>query len=198
VACFDVLTGFKYVAEKIREWDHSKDYNYVFGGEESYGYLYGTSTRDKDALSAAALICEIALEAKLQGKTLIDNLLAIYRKYGLFHETLKSIKFPETKEGREQMSVGLKNLRQNPPRDIGGIPIQTCEDYLTRVDDRSYMIVFWLTDGSKLVIRPSGTEPKIKIYCGVSAPAFEDYDKSIVELELKCEKLVDALKSLLS
>ena len=99
-ACFDVLTGFKYIAEKIREWEtHGNPYLYLFGAEESYGYLLGTDVRDKDALSASALIAEMALVAKQSGKTLVNVLEDLYRKHGLYFEKLLSLTFPDTKEG---------------------------------------------------------------------------------------------------
>lgn len=211
-ASFDVLTGFKYVAEKIREWEQEGNpYQYIFGGEESYGYLLGTDVRDKDALSAAALISEMALVAKLKGKTLVDLLEDLYHKYGIYYEKLLSLNFPDTKEGKEKMNTALTTLRQNPPQTIGDFKVNQLDDYevsesvnlltgektpLTLA--QSNVLVFWLADKSKVMIRPSGTEPKVKIYCGVSSKEFKDIPSGLAALDEKAQKLLEALKTHLS
>jgi len=201
--CFNVLTGFKYIAQKIREWEQdSKGYEFVFGGEESYGYLYGAYTRDKDAISIAALLCEVSLKAKLQGKTLIDVLHDLYRKYGLYHEKLLSIHFEESKAGKEQIAIAMRQLQDSPPYSIGGMRVLTLEDYQRSIKahldsgkkepislPKSDVLSFTLEDGSKLVVRPSGTEPKIKLYGGVVKKDFH----SILEGLSDCEKHVDRL-----
>lgn len=211
VACFDVLTGFKYVAEKIREWEmEGNRYEYIFGGEESYGYLWGTHARDKDALTAALLISQIALIAKLEGKTLIDLRDEISRRYGLYFESLISVNFPETKEGREKMTSSLDSLRKNPPKAINGLPVKTFEDYETslRLDvvshtstplrlAKSNVLVFWLQDGSKVMVRPSGTEPKVKFYSGVFTTQFESIEKGLEVLKTKSSDLLKALETLI-
>jgi phosphoglucomutase/phosphomannomutase len=179
-ALFNVLPGFKYIAEKIREWESKKDsYSYLFGGEESYGYLLGTATRDKDAIICSALICEAALNQKLQNKTLVDALKDLYKTYGQYVETLFSAKYSETKEGKDQMAAAMERLRRTPPKIIGNSKVVIFEDYLsrTKIDLRSgettaislpksNILLFRLEDQTKIVIRPSGTEPKIKLYCG--------------------------------
>lgn len=176
----NVLPGFKYIAEKIREWESSPDgYQYQFGGEESYGYLLGTATRDKDAIICSALICEAALNQKLQNKTLVDALEDLYKKYGNYVESLVSVKYSETKEGKEKMAKAMENLRKAPPTHIGNSQVVIFEDYLTRKHTdlltgktseitlpKSNILLFRLENGTKIVIRPSGTEPKIKLYCG--------------------------------
>lgn len=204
-ASFDVLTGFKYVAEKIREWEEDHKFQFIFGGEESYGYLYGTQTRDKDALIMGVVIAEMAAQAKKQGKTLIDLRNDVFKEYGLYLEKLDSIKFPETKEGREKMKGGLGKLRNNPPTELLGKKVVTIDDYLTLIrktgskteklyQSASDVLVFWLEDESKVMIRPSGTEPKIKIYCGVTLPTFSSVDEGIQELSKKSDELIAALK----
>lgn len=209
--CFNVLTGFKYIAEKIRDWEQSKQYQFIFGGEESYGYLYGTLVRDKDAIICSVLICEMALQAKLNGKTLIDVLHDIWKKYGVYVEKLISVKFEESKAGKEQMAHGMSLLQKNPPKQINGIDILVLEDYekSIRLDlktgktekillPKSEVLLFRLADGSKLIIRPSGTEPKIKIYCGVVKKDGSDLSKTIAEGEKHAEQLLKALKDLFS
>lgn len=177
---FNVLPGFKYIAEKIREWEKTPNsYRYLFGGEESYGYLLGTQTRDKDAIICSALICEAALNQKLQNKTLVDVLEDLYTKYGCFDEGLISVKFLDTKEGKELMTVAMEGLRKAPPKIIGGTNVVCFEDYLMQVKinvktgetsllslPKSNILLFRLEDQTKIVVRPSGTEPKIKLYCG--------------------------------
>ncbi len=181
VGCCDVLTGFKYIGEKIAAWEKEElagqaSHHYLFGGEESYGYLLGTHARDKDAIVSAACICEAALHMKLQGKTLVDLLYEIYQKHGIYREKLISLNF-EGRAGVEKMSQLMKKLRENPPQSIAGVAVDRVEDYLTHerthlesgkkeslAFPRSNVLRFWLSDGTKIVIRPSGTEPKIKIY----------------------------------
>ncbi len=179
--CFDVLTGFKYIAEKIEEWENSsKEWQFIFGGEESYGCLIGTAVRDKDAITGALMIAEVALDAKLQGKTLIDLLETIYQKYGFYWECLSTVQFEDSKKDKEKIQILMKNLRLVPPSHLNGVAIVKIEDYLTSTQKltqtveitalslpSSDVLLLWLEDGSKIMIRPSGTEPKIKIYCGV-------------------------------
>ena len=168
VTPFEVLTGFKYIGEKIHEWEKSKEFSFLFGAEESLGFLYGTHSRDKDATIAACLIAEMALQLKLQNKTLVDLLSEIYKKYGPFLEGQLSVKFDAGKEGMETIETLMKNLRENPPREIEGQKVIDIEDYLTGKTHiplpKSNVLLFRLEDHSKFIIRPSGTEPKIKIY----------------------------------
>lgn len=201
--CDNVLTGFKYIAEKIREWE--KDPNgpqFIFAGEESYGYLLGTQTRDKDAIIALILIAEAALYAKLRSKTLLDLLHEIYEKYGFYFEKLSSLEFPESKEGKQQIEAGMERLRRDPPKKFGKTLITSIEDYLASTKTHlktgektplhlaaSDVLLFWLEDGSKVMIRPSGTEPKIKIYCGIKQDTFA----SITEAEIACDAYADNL-----
>lgn len=200
--CYSVLTGFKYIAEKIHQWDHDHAHQYIFGGEESYGYLLGTKTRDKDAITASGLICEAALQAKLRGETLVDRLYAIYRKHGFFLEKLLSVNFEESKEGKERMLRGIDRLQHTPPKAFCGIAVVTLEDYKRSIKTdlatgkqepltlpKSDVLVYWLENGTKLMVRPSGTEPKIKIYCGVR----QNNVKDIEEARKQCDSLAEAL-----
>lgn len=211
--CFDVLTGFKYVAQMIRQWELSPEgYQFIFGAEESYGYLLGTEVRDKDAVSASALICEIALQAKLQDKTLIDLLHHLYQKYGVYREKLVSIFYGDGKSSFDQMKQAMAHLRANPPKAIRGTPVITVEDYeaSTCTDLRtgqtdpihlpkSNVYRFNLDDGSKVVVRPSGTEPKIKLYGGVSRPSLSaSHDKVISQCDTLASDLIEAVIKILT
>ncbi len=198
IPCFEVLTGFKYIGEKIHLWEIQEGYSFLFGAEESYGYLLGTHARDKDAIIASCLIAEIALYAKLQGQTLIDRLHHIYKKYGIFREKQMSIQFNPGKEGMEQMARVMHSLRANPPKRIGGLPVVCMEDYekgTERLDlPQSDVLLFRLSDKTRLVIRPSGTEPKIKIYGGASSDNFSTIESGIQECDERLDLLMDALK----
>lgn len=210
--CFNVLTGFKYIAQKIHEWEKDpRGYQYLFGAEESYGYLFGTIARDKDAVTASALICEMALQAKMQGKTLLDLLHDLYLKYGVFIETLISVGFEESKSGKEKMAQSMAVLRKEHPKQINGIEVSVVEDYLSSIKTelktgraekimlpKSDMLLFWLVDGSKLIVRPSGTEPKIKLYCGVTGVATGSLEDVTKALETKASGQLEYLKTLLS
>lgn len=205
--CFNVLTGFKYVAEKIREWENSNSFQFIFGGEDSYGYLYGTKVRDKDAVISSLLICEMALQSKLKGKTLIDLLHEIWHTHGVYTEKLSTVKFEDSKMGKEQMTKGMDFLRKNPPQKIGQINVLVLEDYyhsqkqdlLTGKAEKillpqSDVLLFRLADESTLVIRPSGTEPKIKIYCGVVKKNAENIKLAIEEGNAHAAWLIEQLQ----
>lgn len=207
VACFDVLTGFKYFAEKIRVWEQMPHgFHYVFGGEESCGYLLGTQTREKDAITASVLVAEVALQAKTRSKTLIDLLHEIYKKYGFYYEKLVSVQFSETKEGKEKMAAGMSRLQSNPPQQILGIAVESIEDYSRSLRThlktgktepltlpQSNVLLFWLEDGTKLMIRPSGTEPKIKLYCGVVQKQIRTIEEAEIESEKRATDFLQAL-----
>lgn len=189
--CIDVLTGFKYIAEKISEWETSfGGYQYLFGAEESYGCLFGTHVRDKDALSAACLIAEAAALAHKEGLTLKDRLDQLYQKYGVYRETLLTLSFPATTASMNQMSVLMQNLRSHPPTHIGTLPVIKLEDYLSGhlPLPKSDVLRFWLSDKSKLVIRPSGTEPKVKIYAEVVGKEVAECDARLHHLVTSFQK----------
>ena len=169
-AYFEVLTGFKHIAGKIREWDLNGEHVHVFGFEESYGYLAGsTSARDKDAISATMLICEIAACYKSRGMSILDGIDEIYKKYGYFKEVTKSVTL-KGMDGLAKIQAIMANLRQNPLRTLGGQALAEFRDYK---DGKipgfptSDVLYYALADDSWFCVRPSGTEPKIKIYMGV-------------------------------
>jgi phosphoglucomutase/phosphomannomutase len=169
--CFEVLTGFKYIGEKIHLWELGQDgaHEFLFGAEESYGFLRGTHARDKDATISSCLISEIALFMKNKGQTLIDYLNAIYKQFGIFKEKQLSVNFDPGKEGMQKMLDLMHDLRKNPPKEIAEKKVTHFADYEKGVDGLppSDVLLFRLADKSKLIIRPSGTEPKIKIYAEV-------------------------------
>lgn len=207
VLCLDVLPGFKYVAEKIREFEEDKSgLEFIFGAEESYGYLRGTFSRDKDAVLASALLSEAALKFKLQGLTLEDGLMQIYRKYGVFLEVPYTLEFEEGKEGSSKIVSILKKLEKAPPEELGGKPVVSVADYEKRVrliykenrkEDltlpKTSMMEINLEGGSKIFIRPSGTEPKLKTYLMIQRPISKDVPLSIKEAKDEAETLKKAL-----
>ncbi len=183
IPCFDTLTGFKYIGQQITKWEQNNTYTYLFGGEESYGYLLGTHARDKDAIISSCLISEVALDAKLEGQTLLDRMDQIYDEYGVYREKLHSLTF-EGKAGADQMHTIMQALRTNPPRTLNNIPVKTIEDYQAGVEGfpKSNVLLYRLADETKVVIRPSGTEPKMKLYCAVKGTSIPECDKRLNDL----------------
>ena len=201
VECIDVLTGFKYIAETIRLLEGKKQY--IGGGEESYGYLVGDFVRDKDAVIASAMIAETAAWAKDQGKSMYDLLLDIYCEFGLYKESLVNVT-KKGKSGLDEIQQMMDNLRKHPPVSFCGSEVILLHDYLKQqtTDIRqnrqlpihlpvSNVLQFITTDGSKITVRPSGTEPKIKFYFGVRAPLSDraDYEKTLKFLDEKIQMI---------
>lgn len=179
IKLIDVLTGFKYIGEKIKEFEKTKSNTYLFGFEESYGCLAGTFVRDKDAVIASTLVCEMALYYKKRGLSLDDALNKLYEKYGFYKEKLVSIEL-EGKEGQEKIKNALDYLRKNMIDSIDGVKIVKNFDYKLSLEKdivsqtereiklpKSNVLRYILEDGSWFVVRPSGTEPKMKIYLAV-------------------------------
>ena len=184
-----VLTGFKYIGEKIKEFKTENSHEFVFGYEESYGYLAGDFVRDKDAVITSMLICEMAAYYKQKNMSLYEAVLALYSKYGYYKEGLGSIAF-KGKEGMESMRSLIDQIRQNPISQLNGVKVDEFRDYLNYNGviplPKENMIVFILEDKSWFCIRPSGTEPKLKMYYAVIGSSMEDSD-------IKLEKLKDAI-----
>lgn len=197
IPCVEVLTGFKYIGEKMRLWEtKSPGYTFIFGAEESYGCLLGTYARDKDAIIGSCLFAEIALYAKMQGQTLIDRLHLIYKKYGLYREKQLSLNFNPGKEGMDQMKTLMTRLRKSPPKTIGDQKVVSIQDYEMATDlPKSNVLKFTLADQSALIIRPSGTEPKIKIYGSVSEKNFSSVAAGIATCDQKLDTLLTRLKN---
>lgn len=187
----EVLTGFKYIAEKIRQFENTNQ-KFLFGTEESHGYLNGTYARDKDGISAACLVAEIALVQKLKNKDLVDYLYAIFEEYGVFLENTHSISFPPGKKGSETIKESLKKLRSEAPSHIGNLKVIKIDDYLLDLNTdlpKANVIAYQLDDGSSAIIRPSGTEPKIKIYTLCMQKEFTDVKMGIKLAKQKIEKI---------
>jgi phosphoglucomutase len=173
VAVQKTLTGFKFIGDKIREWEQSGERQFLFGYEESYGCLIADFARDKDAVQASLMLCEAAAYYKAQGKTLWDVLEELYRSHGYFLDTVSALTLAGA-EGAERMRQMLEELRNAPPATPGGIAVLRVEDYLTpemqeRGFAKSNVLRFVLADGSFVAVRPSGTEPKCKYYYCVCA-----------------------------
>ena len=165
VKIVDTLTGFKFIGEKIKEFEESSSYSFLFGYEESYGYLAGTFVRDKDAVIAATLVCEMGAYYKDKGITIYEALQNIYIKYGYYMENLKSLTLNGI-EGNELILKIMNSLRRNPPHMLGIEKINKIKDYNEGIDylPKSDVLQLITDSGSIISIRPSGTEPKIKIY----------------------------------
>ena len=178
----EVLTGFKYIGEKIKEFEETNSHTYIFGYEESYGYLAGTYARDKDAVAATLLACEAAAFYRKQGMSLYDALQQLHTRYGLFRESIESITLKGA-DGQADIARIMAALRKNPPKVLAGSPVVQVRDYLTRtiVDmpggtvsaatlPVSDVVYYAMENGAWACVRPSGTEPKIKLYFGVTLP----------------------------
>jgi phosphoglucomutase len=206
VECFDVLTGFKYIADIIAKNEGKK--TFIGGGEESYGYLIGEFVRDKDAISACFMIAEMAAWAADQGKTFIDILSDLYIEYGFYKEDLLSLT-KKGKAGVEEIQHMMTDLRTNPPKEINGSKVLLIKDYsrgeaclastgkIEKIDlPKSNVLQFFTEDGSKITARPSGTEPKIKFYFGVKGElnSKTDFDKVDAELAQKIDTIIMSMK----
>ena len=165
VACFDTFTGFKFLAEKIKKFETSGSHSYIFAFEESYGYLSGDHVRDKDAVNASMLICQMAQYYKLQGKNLAQAMSDLYEKYGYYHNKTISLSYPGA-DGAAKMAGIMAGLRETAPAEIAGSKVEAVLDYKDGVNGlpRANVIEFDLEGGNKAIVRPSGTEPKIKLY----------------------------------
>jgi phosphomannomutase len=204
---FEVLTGFKYIGEKIHLWEKNQSYSFLFGMEESLGFLYGTHARDKDATIAACLTAEISLSLKKQNKNLIDKLFEIYNEFGIFREAQLTL---SSEKGLDFLVGKLDSIRKNPPKTLLGTPITKIEDYLTSTSKdlltgktskldlpKSDVLAFSLQDESKYLLRPSGTEPKLKIYGHIfgKSSLFPSIENGALALENQIKSNLEHLKS---
>ncbi len=205
VACYNVLTGFKWIAEKIKELEGKE--NYVIGGEESFGLMIGDQIRDKDAISAVALMCEMAAYEKNKGKTLFDKMIELYIQYGFYYENLISIT-KKGMNGQKEIAAMMEGFRTSPPADINGSAVVTLLDYQLQTGKnlltgetwsinlpKSNVLQFITVDGSKISARPSGTEPKIKFYFSVKTElnTKSDFDAKQIELENKINGIITSM-----
>lgn len=205
VACYNVLTGFKWIAEKIKELEGKE--NYVIGGEESFGLMIGDQIRDKDAISAVALMCEMAAYEKNKGKTLFDKMIELYIQYGFYYENLISIT-KKGMNGQKEIAAMMEGFRTSPPADINGSAVVTLLDYQLQIGKnlqtgetwsinlpQSNVLQFLTADGSKISARPSGTEPKIKFYFSVKTELNNKsaFDAKQIELENKINGIITSM-----
>ena len=190
----EVLTGFKYIGEKIKKYEEDKDYNFIFGYEESYGCLAGTYARDKDGIAAVALLCEAAAYYKEIGISLWEQMQNIYKKYGFYKEGVKQITL-EGIDGADKIKNIMSNLRENAPKKFGNFQVEKIRDYenqtildlktntIEKIDmPKSNVLYYVLSNDAWLAVRPSGTEPKIKYYIGVKGNSQEEANKMLEEL----------------
>jgi phosphoglucomutase len=206
ITCYNTLTGFKWIADLIRRKEGKE--KFICGGEESYGYMIGDNVRDKDAIASVAMICEMAAYAKNEGRTLYEQLIDIYVRYGYYKESLISITRKGMK-GAEEIADMMSGYRQNPPASINGSPVVKIFDYQlshvttlatgeqTPIDlPKSNVLQFLTEDGSRISARPSGTEPKIKFYFSVHEPLENAADAERVEqlLDAKITGIIHDMK----
>ena len=202
VKMYNVLTGFKFIGEVIKNNEANDNYSYLFGFEESYGYLKGSYARDKDAVVAAMLIAEMTAYYKAKGMTLADALDALFERYGLCYETNVEI-YMEGLDGAEKMAALMDALRNDPPKTFGGVTVTELRDYKTGLITtlatgttaptglpKSNVLYFKLENGDVIVARPSGTEPKIKFYYLLEG-------KNKTDCEVKCKVYQDTLNALI-
>ncbi|HWK24488.1 MAG TPA: phospho-sugar mutase [Ureibacillus sp.] len=194
IETINTLTGFKYIAEKIEEFEKSAERTYLFGYEESYGYLIKTFARDKDAVQVALKVAEMAAHYRTKGQSLLDVLQELYKQFGYHREALVSRVF-EGKDGQEQMKDILNKLRENQPSEIAGIPVARVEDYLTSVASladgtqedillpKENVLKYVLANDAWIAIRPSGTEPKCKYYFGVVGASAHEAEQLLSDLK---------------
>ena len=201
VACFDTFTGFKFLAEKIKEFEATGSHQYLFAFEESYGYLCGDHARDKDAVIASMLIAEMAAYYRTKGMTLYDAMQDMYKRYGYYAEETLSIVMPGV-SGLTRMAELMKELRETPLKEVGGTAVKDVRDLQsgiqtelatgaqTEVELKGQNVLYYdLEDGTSFIIRPSGTEPKVKVYIMANG-------KEKAEVDAKIEKYAAAAKEI--
>ena len=205
VEFIEVLTGFKYIGQQILGFETKGKGSYLFGFEESYGCLIGTHARDKDAIVATMALCEAAAYYKTKGMTLWDAMVAMYEKYGYYKDDIQSITLKGI-EGLEKIQTILENLRKNPPTEIGAYKVLSARDYkadtIVNMETKevtatglpnSNVLYYDLNDDAWVCVRPSGTEPKIKIYYGIKGTSLQDADEKSAALGADVKKLIDAM-----
>jgi phosphoglucomutase len=206
VPCYRVLTGFKWIADLIREKEGEE--NYVIGGEESFGLMIGDKIRDKDGVSAVALLCEMAAYEKAKGRSLYEKLIAISVQHGFYLEELISIT-RKGKEGQQEIASMMNGFRSNSPKEIAGSPVIQLLDYDAQVGKdcisghtwsltlpRSNVLQFVLANGTVISARPSGTEPKIKFYFSVQEQLKEagQFEAVKSQLQQRIKNCIEALQ----
>jgi len=206
VNCYNVLTGFKWIAELVKEKEGKE--NFIIGGEESFGLMIGDKIRDKDAVSAVALLCEMAAYEKSNGRTLFDKMIELYMQYGFYYEQLISIT-KKGMNGQQEISDMMEGYRKQPPAEIAGEQVVTLLDYQLQLSTnlltgtqtkialpKSNVLQFVTADGTKISARPSGTEPKIKFYFSVNTvlPNRGSFDEVYAHLQNKINTIIAAMQ----
>ncbi|MDB5277185.1 MAG: phosphoglucomutase/phosphomannomutase alpha/beta/alpha domain [Ferruginibacter sp.] len=206
IACYNVLTGFKWIASLIKEKEGKE--NYIIGGEESFGLMVGDEVRDKDAISAVALLCEMAAYEKNKGRSLYAKMIDLYVQYGLYKENLVSIT-KKGMNGAKEIADMMEGYRNNPPATIDGVAVAALLDYELQVGKnlqtgetypinlpKSNVLQFLLNDGTKISARPSGTEPKIKFYFSVNTKLADaaGFDAANQSLDEKIKRMIEEMK----
>ena len=205
IPTIDTLTGFKFIGEKIKEFEQTGQHTFLFGYEESYGYLIGDFVRDKDAVQSAIFAAEVAAYYKSKGMTLYEGLIEIFEKYGFYQEGLESLTL-KGKDGAEQIAYIMDTFRKQPIEEVNGLKVTAVEDYQTSkklagltetlIDlPKSNVIKYYLEDGSWFCLRPSGTEPKAKFYFSVTSPSLEESQSKLAALKegvmVQVNKVID-------
>ena len=202
-ASFSTFTGFKYMAERVAQLEQEGKYRYVMAYEESYGYMVGDHARDKDGVVGALLLCEMAAWYRSRGMTVLDGLEEVFRLYGAFGEVTRSVMLPG-QDGAARMAHIMERLRQEPPAEMGGIPVRAWRDYatgkrhegdaVTDADLQGSNVLFYeLATGESLVVRPSGTEPKIKVYALMRGDTAQQADQRAAHCAAAAEQQLLAL-----
>lgn len=202
VELIDTHTGFKFIGDRIREWEETGAKTFLFGYEESYGYLAGTFVRDKDAVMSALLLAEAAAAHKRNGRTLCEALEDLWQRHGYYRESLFSLTLPG-KDGLEQMAALMKRLRAQPPAAFGAMPVAFVDDYLTGISrapvsgaerplalSRADVLHYRFDDGGFVMVRPSGTEPKLKLYVAVTGATAAEAGARLIEVESAARTLL--------
>ncbi len=198
----NVLTGFKYIAEQIQHYEDTNEHTFLFGFEESYGYLVQSFARDKDSVQATVLMAEVAAYYKSLGKTVYDGVQELFEKYGYFVENTKSLTFAGV-DGAEKIATLMTKFRAKTPADFGGVSVVKVEDFATQIGidvathaesaltlPKANVIKYWLADGSWVAVRPSGTEPKIKFYVGTKGATAQAADEELAAIKATIDTLI--------
>ncbi|HWI61553.1 MAG TPA: phospho-sugar mutase, partial [Symbiobacteriaceae bacterium] len=202
VKLIETHTGFKFIGDKIREWEETGEQTFLFGYEESYGYLAGAFVRDKDAVMSALLAAEAAAWHKRQGRTLVEALEDLWQRFGYYRESLHSVTLPG-KDGLVQMAALMRRLREHPPAAFGSVPVAFTDDYLTGVSrelasgveqplllGKADVLHYRFAGGGFVMVRPSGTEPKLKLYVNVTGKTAAEADRCLAEVEAAARALI--------
>lgn len=198
----NVLTGFKYIAEQIQHYEDTNEHTFLFGFEESYGYLVQSFARDKDSVQATVLMAEVAAYYKSLGKTVYDGVQELFEKYGYFVENTKSLTFAGV-DGADKIAALMTKFRAKTPADFGGVSVVKVEDFATQIEidvathaesaltlPKANVIKYWLADGSWVAVRPSGTEPKIKFYVGTKGATAQAADEELAAIKATIDTLI--------